>query len=185
MADIQTQSMSYRAESFIKLVREFTGADPAIIHAESLVSQHASDATRQFLAEGERMDGLFCLTDGLAQGAYHALKNAGLRIPDDVAVVGIGDYEASPFYDPPLTSIGAPPDVICNAVSDLLRDQLEDASTPPRFIELPPSVQLRESTNRRPSGRHKSPRKAFFPANWNRAVATASRPAHLTRIFPH
>ena len=46
--------------------------------------------------------------DALALGAYRALKEHGLKIPSDVAVVGVGDYEISPFFDPPLTTVELP-----------------------------------------------------------------------------
>ena len=42
--------------------------------------------------------------DPLAVGAYHAIKDAGLAIPGDVAVIGTGDYAIAPHLDPPLST---------------------------------------------------------------------------------
>lgn len=48
---------------------------------------------------------VFAVTDHLAIGAIHALLDAGLRVPDDVSVVGIGDIKLAAYLNPPLTTV--------------------------------------------------------------------------------
>jgi DNA-binding LacI/PurR family transcriptional regulator len=50
-------------------------------------------------------DAIFCFNDLLALGTIHALREEGLRIPDDIAVVGFDDIEESRYSTPPLTTI--------------------------------------------------------------------------------
>ncbi|HEY9389042.1 MAG TPA: LacI family DNA-binding transcriptional regulator [Mycobacteriales bacterium] len=54
------------------------------------------------------LDAVFVASDLMAEGALSALRRAGRRVPDDVAVVGFDDSDAAPYIDPPLTTIRQP-----------------------------------------------------------------------------
>ena len=60
---------------------------------------------RAIIASGIPFDGLICLNDGLAIGAISALRESGLRVPEDVQVIGFDNVEESAFLSPPLTSM--------------------------------------------------------------------------------
>jgi LacI family transcriptional regulator len=62
-------------------------------------------AARTLLALSPRPDGIFCFNDPIALGAMRAILDAGLRIPEDVAVVGCGNVLYSDFLRVPLTSV--------------------------------------------------------------------------------
>ena len=70
--------------------------------------QYAYQAVRQFLADGARATGLICLNDRIALGAYQAIQEAGLRIPDDVSIVSFDDSDLASWLRPQLTSIAIP-----------------------------------------------------------------------------
>ena len=97
------------------------------------------DAVRSLLASGARPDALFCCNDLLAVGALRALAEAGLRVPDDVAVVGMDDIEESRFTSPALTTIAPDKDGIARTSVDLLAGRIDQSierrgaaeSTPP------------------------------------------------------
>ena len=87
-------------------------SDAGVAVQESLIGEvkqfHRHDgaaAVRAMFGEGHRPDALFCLNDLLAHGSMRALADLGVRIPDDVAVVGFDDDEQSSFSVPTLTSI--------------------------------------------------------------------------------
>jgi LacI family transcriptional regulator len=63
------------------------------------------EAAQKLLAGKTRPDGLFCFNDPGALGAMRAILDAGLRIPEDVAVVGCGNFSYSDFLRVPLTSV--------------------------------------------------------------------------------
>ncbi len=63
------------------------------------------EAARKLLASVEPPDGIFCFNDPVALGAMRAILDAGLRIPQDIAVVGCGNFPYSDFLRVPLTSI--------------------------------------------------------------------------------
>jgi len=63
------------------------------------------EATKKLLKSSPRPDGIFCFNDPIALGAMRAIFDAGLRIPEDVAVVGCGNLLYSDFLRVPLTSV--------------------------------------------------------------------------------
>ncbi len=63
------------------------------------------EAMKKLLAEKTHPDGIFCFNDPAALGAMRAILDAGLRIPDDVAVVGCGNLSYSDFLRVPLSSV--------------------------------------------------------------------------------
>jgi LacI family transcriptional regulator len=95
--------------------REALAAAHLAFHAEDVVSIGASgdhrgerggyDATLKLLANKTRPDGIFCFNDPVALGAMRAILDAGLRIPEDIAVVGCGNLSYSDFLRVPLSSV--------------------------------------------------------------------------------
>lgn len=67
------------------------------------------NATLKILAEMSPLpDAIFCFNDNLAIGAMKALKEAGRRIPEDIAVVGFSETDLSTLVEPPLTTVAQP-----------------------------------------------------------------------------
>jgi DNA-binding LacI/PurR family transcriptional regulator len=87
-------------------------------------------AVRNLLAAGHRPDALFCGNDLLAVGALRALTEAGLRVPEDVAVIGVDDIEEGRYTSPALTTISPDKAAIARVSIDLLADRLEDRREP-------------------------------------------------------
>lgn len=56
------------------------------------------------MLKNRNFDGVLCATDAIALGAMKAIHEAGLRIPDDISIAGLGDSWAGTFVDPPLTT---------------------------------------------------------------------------------
>lgn len=68
----------------------------------------AFDATTCWLANGGRAEGLICMDDRIAMGAYQALAEAGLRVPDDISVVSFDGSALASWLRPALTSLNVP-----------------------------------------------------------------------------
>jgi DNA-binding LacI/PurR family transcriptional regulator len=62
-------------------------------------------STQQLIEEGVSFDAIFAVSDLYAMAAITALQEAGINVPEDVAVVGYDDIAISAFYNPPLTSV--------------------------------------------------------------------------------
>ena len=79
-------------------------------------------AARQILAGQRRPTAVFVLTDAMAVGAIRAIRESGLRVPDDVAVVGHDDLEFAAYVDPPLTTVRVPIEEMAARAVQMLTD---------------------------------------------------------------
>lgn len=101
-----TQTTQHRVTGFLERASPTGACTVREIEAPQLSEAAGYQAMTAFLKTGERCNGLYAVSDALALGAYRAIKEHGLRIPKDIAVLGVGDYEIAPFFDPPLSAIG-------------------------------------------------------------------------------
>ncbi len=119
---------------------------------------NGAEAMRRLLALPEPPDAVFGFNDLMALGAMYALHEAGLRIPDDVAVVGFDDIEESRFSSPTLTTISPPKIEIGRLAVSMLVQRIEGTRIdPPAHIELAPQLVVRESTIGRAGGAAATP----------------------------
>ncbi len=143
-----TQATAERVSAFARTVAARLGREPVVIVSEELRPASSAAALRTFFAAGGKCDGLFTVTDSLAVGAYQAIPQAGRRIPEDVAVVGVGDYELGEFFTPALSTVaGANEAMVAEAVPLLFRLLRGEKELPHEVFVVPP-VYLRASTER-------------------------------------
>ena len=93
---------------------------------------------------GDRFTALVCRSDYAAIGVCRGLRKSGLRIPEDVAVVGYGNIEVGAYMTPALTTLATPREAIAQAVMELMLEQLEEQDEP-RQITLETPLIVRES----------------------------------------
>lgn len=103
-------------------------------------------AAQQLLAIGIGFDAVFAHNDLSAAGAIHALRAAGVRVPDDVAVVGFDDIPLAQHTDPPLTTIHQPLLEMGAAAARMLVSAMGDAPPGSDRELLPTSLVVRAST---------------------------------------
>jgi LacI family transcriptional regulator len=82
--------------------------------------QPACLAVSAFLEGGGNANAFICLNDRIALGAYQALSDAGLRVPEDVSVVSFDDSDLASWLRPSLTSLALPHDEMGRAAVELL-----------------------------------------------------------------
>ncbi len=141
-----THTTSDRLAAFSRVVRERTGKDPIAVVSAGLEPRDGAAALADYFAKGGQLDGLFAVNDSLAAGAYQAIKASGRRLPEDVAVVGVGDYELAEYLDPPLSTVaGANEAMVAEAVPMLFRLLRGEEQAPSEVLVVPP-VFLRKST---------------------------------------
>jgi DNA-binding LacI/PurR family transcriptional regulator len=108
--------------------------------------QPGAEAIPPLLALPEPPDAVFCLNDLLALGALRALADAGLRVPEDVAVVGFDDIEESRYAVPSLTTIAPDKRAIARSAVDHLARRLDLGLWTPEEVTVGYTLQVREST---------------------------------------
>lgn len=105
--------------------------------------------TQKLIATGGRFTALFAFNDISAIGAIRALRESGLRVPEDVSVVGFDDIFSAAFQNPSLTTVRQPLRKMGEiAAATLLRRIAEGEQRYPRVITVEPELVVRESTAR-------------------------------------
>jgi DNA-binding LacI/PurR family transcriptional regulator len=106
-------------------------------------------AVRRLLREGVAFDSVLALTDTLASGVLAGLAEAGLRVPDDVQVIGFDNLDASEFLVPPLSTVDPGHEVMIDHALRLLDRLIERRGgdvVAPEHITGPVSLVLRGTT---------------------------------------
>ena len=80
--------------------------------------------TQSVLSRPDRPDALICGNDNMAVGAYRAIHELGLKIPDDVAVASFNDISVAQFLNPPLSTVHLPSEEIGETAVDLLMERI-------------------------------------------------------------
>jgi len=101
--------------------------------------------TRVLLTLDERPTAIFAMNDLMAAGCLHALTDAGLRVPKDVAVVGFDNREVARYLQPPLTTIALPTTEIGNRAALHIMELVNNPSSPPLRDIIHCSIVERES----------------------------------------
>ncbi|MET8461926.1 LacI family DNA-binding transcriptional regulator [Micromonospora zamorensis] len=81
---------------------------PELIAVGDFTRESGAAAMRRLLTEHPDLDGVFAASDLMAHAALRTLREAGRRVPDDVAVVGFDDIETAAYTEPPLTTVRQP-----------------------------------------------------------------------------
>ncbi|MEZ0490989.1 LacI family DNA-binding transcriptional regulator [Kineococcus sp. TBRC 1896] len=102
--------------------------------------------TTALLAARPDVDAIFAANDLVALGALHALRRLGLRVPQDVAVLGVDDVEQARYAAPTLTSIALDRFEMAEMSLRLLSDRLAGFDGPARLLTVTGRLVVREST---------------------------------------
>jgi LacI family transcriptional regulator len=122
------------------------GVDESRIVEGGFMDADGYRAMSQLLALRPRVDGVFAVNDPAAIGAMKAAWDAGLRVPEDVAVVGAGDVAYSDLIKVPLTTVRWSKSDVGKSAAELILDQIGGTGeTRPRRVIIPPELVVRES----------------------------------------
>ena len=119
--------------------------DPKLVVDSDFKESGGASAMTTLLATDPKLDGVFVANDVMAFGAMRALRNAGRRVPDDVAVVGFDDIPASAMTHPPLSTVRQPLYEMGRTAASMVMAAVRGESITKR-IELPTSLVIRESS---------------------------------------
>jgi DNA-binding LacI/PurR family transcriptional regulator len=115
----------------------------SIVAVGDFTRESGAVAMRHLLEDDPALDAVFVANDVMAIGALHTLRQAGRRVPGDVAVVGFDDIEAARYTEPPLTTVRHPvPELVAAMVALLLKLFRGEPTAP---VILPTELIIRES----------------------------------------
>jgi LacI family transcriptional regulator len=103
-------------------------------------------AMQQLLARSPRPRAVFATNDMMAIGAMMAIRNAGLRVPDDIAVAGFDDITVARLLNPPLTTVAQFPERLGCRAAEMLFERLDGSVTGEgRRVVMPYKLMIRTS----------------------------------------
>jgi DNA-binding LacI/PurR family transcriptional regulator len=114
---------------------------PSLVARGDFTRESGAAAMRLLLAQDPGIDAVFAASDLMAIGALGALRSAGRRVPDDVAVAGFDDIGLARFSDPPLTTVRQPVAEVAACIVQMLLG----ADPPTEPVILPTKLIVRES----------------------------------------
>ncbi|MGW5161314.1 LacI family DNA-binding transcriptional regulator [Nonomuraea wenchangensis] len=121
-------------------------ADPDLVACGSFLIEGGLAAAQRLLRLPDPPTAIFATNDGQAIGVYHAAHRLGLRIPDDLSVVGFDDLPSVRWALPPLTTIRQPLTAMAEAATTMLLALGHGEPLPQSRIELATELVVREST---------------------------------------
>jgi DNA-binding LacI/PurR family transcriptional regulator len=138
-----------RWSSTMSTAREFglEVSEDLTIHLE--MDSHSPEISypgiRKLIASRRPFTAVLCFNDVSAMGTIRALHESGLRVPEDVSVLGFDDIQSASYQVPSLTTIRQPLQQMGSTAARMLLKKLASESTP-KLIEIDPELIVREST---------------------------------------
>jgi LacI family repressor for deo operon, udp, cdd, tsx, nupC, and nupG len=131
-------------------MRAVTGWDDSAAGQFAAWSNFTMEGARagavRLLAQG--VTGVICASDVLALGTIRAARRLGVRVPDELSVIGFDDSAFMTCTDPPLTTVRQPIETIGQAVVELLVNQIDGVGAMTDELLFEPELVVRESTAR-------------------------------------
>ena len=120
------------------------------LSASSVIEGRTAGAAIAARPAALRPDGVFCANDLVSMGMLQALvmQGSGIRVPDDIALIGYDDIDFASAAVVPLSSIRQPSALIGATAVGILLEEAADPQIAPRQIEFQPELVVRASTSR-------------------------------------
>lgn len=119
--------------------------DPNLVRDGNWQPLSGYEATLDLMSLPGPPSAIFCANDLMAVGCYEALRELGLRIPDDVAVIGYDDREIAQHLHPPLTTVLLPHFEMGSIAAELLIDASAGSTIRPHQIKVECPIVIRKS----------------------------------------
>lgn len=118
------------------------------IRIDGYTPKHGYRMAKELLTLKDRPTAVFTANDSLAVGCYNAISEAGLRVPEDVSVIGFNDIPMAKYLVPPLTTVHVFVDFIAVHSVDVLTERIYSGREISMHISIPTKLMIRESTAR-------------------------------------
>lgn len=136
-----------RATAYQRVLAERVPAHPPLLaRGDDPTEAGGYAAMRALLAGPSRPRAVFAANDMMAMGAMVAIREAGLRVPDDIAIAGFDDITVACLLNPPLTTVAQFPERLGRQAAEMLFARLDGSVTGAgQRVEMPYELMIRES----------------------------------------
>lgn len=122
------------------------GVAPSPVEFADFTTVGAAEATRRLLDAAPDTDAIFAASDLMAVGVLEVLRSRGLRVPDDVAVVGYDNHSIAALASPALSTITQPMVEMATKAGAMLLEEIEAPGTHPDPVVYPAELVVRSSS---------------------------------------
>ncbi|AEF83725.1 catabolite control protein [Treponema primitia ZAS-2] len=122
------------------------GDEKRMIQVRHQTADFGMEGMRELLNRGRDFSAVFAVTDEIAIGAVRVLRDAGLRVPEDISVMGFDDISMASYVVPRLTTIQQPISEMGKQTAQLIHHYINGDSTLISNVVLPHKLIIREST---------------------------------------
>ena len=134
---------------FLEAAANHGCTEAAVINSPFRFEKAGEDGIRQLLEHRPDTSAVICAYDCIAYGAIRQLEAAGLRVPEDVSVIGIDNISTSEYTKPTLTTIDTKPREVCQIAWELLQKKMQSSGYGVRqTVAIHPRLILRDSVAR-------------------------------------
>ena len=133
----------YRALSEANLT-----SNPDWIFEGDFECSSASKSVEKMLQMEDKPTALFCFNDIMALAAISKIQQTGLRVPEDISIIGYDNIELSAYFSPPLTTIHQPKRRVGKTAVEILLERIKDKHHERRIFEMHPEVVTRKSVHK-------------------------------------
>jgi DNA-binding LacI/PurR family transcriptional regulator len=122
--------------------------DEYVVESNGFMPKHGIKPTKKLIALQDPPDAIFVINDGVAIGAMHVLKNAGIKIPEEISIFGFDDEPHSSYFKPSLSTVSQPTYEMGMLSARILVKRIESGNdlSKIRIESLYPELILRESS---------------------------------------
>jgi LacI family transcriptional regulator len=126
------------------------GLEPEYIFINDLsrLRADARQVVKDYIQQNGAPDAIFCASDEEAIGAHRGLCDLGLKIPDDVALLGCDGIEDTEYLTPALSTIKQPTQEMCRVGWEMLQRRIENPDLPRQHQQLEAHLEIRESSQK-------------------------------------
>ncbi len=125
------------------------GGDSSLVVTAGLTIEEGSAACRKLLERGVLPDAIFAANDPVAIGALQVLKEKGIKVPEEISIIGFSNEPITALIDPPMTTVAQPGFEMGRLAAQLLLDEIlhkDDADKVSGKKELKTDLIIRKST---------------------------------------
>lgn len=135
--EIQT-NLAKRFSGYEKGIKRYDNVTSKVIFEKMMYCDHHYGGyelfMKHFVRKGQIPEIIFTTTDMMAQGVISAAHNSGIRVPEDMAVVGVNDMTVSRFFTPPITTVRQDIKLLAQECYSLIRSMIMEKNKPENVV---------------------------------------------------
>lgn len=139
----------YRYQGYVNaLLDSSCVVNPKLVKFIGFSMKDGENGFRELLSSGEKFSAVICESDQLAAGVYKACRSEGIRIPDDLSVVGYNNSSVAGLLEPELTSVDQRLDLMAGEAVQMLIKQIYGQKIEKYVCKIEPELIYRDSVRR-------------------------------------